>query len=113
MSAASVSSGGNEFYDIDELPLTDDQKEMVLEWFAQKIWRTLNDDLYGKSYDPLVIDGRTAHSYVFELSDGDFGRHHVGWDSLAELERRLCSQMREAALELYEHEFANWRLRRG
>lgn len=32
------------------------------------------EPLYGKSYDPMTIEGNTAHSYIFDMKDG--GRHH-------------------------------------
>jgi hypothetical protein len=85
--------GTNQMHSLDDLPLTDDQKVLVLEWFARKLWVMLEEgggepDYYGKSYDPLVIDleEKEAHSYVFNLGDG--GRHHP-FESLAELEERL------------------------
>lgn len=85
--------GVNRMHSLDDLPLTDDQKALVLEWFARKLWVILEEgsgepDYYGKSYDPLVIDleEKQAHSYVFHLSDG--GRHHPFAD-LLELEEKL------------------------
>ena len=71
--------GLNLFHTIDNLPLSEHQKCCVLEWFARKLWKILEEstgdpDYYGKSYDPLRIDGKIAHSYVFNLEDG--GRHH-------------------------------------
>lgn len=69
---------GNQFYDIDQLPFTEHQKAIVLEYLAQKLWKTLIKvgimESYCKSYDPLLIDGNIAHSYVFDMKDG--GRHH-------------------------------------
>ena len=44
MSKLASDKGYNPFYEIDELPFTDDQKEMVLEWLAQKIWRTFDEE---------------------------------------------------------------------
>lgn len=41
---------------------------------ADLMTRLSGDSPCGKSYDPLVISGSTAHSYAFELKDG--GRHH-------------------------------------
>ncbi|MBP8055182.1 MAG: hypothetical protein KA314_05040 [Chloroflexi bacterium] len=85
--------GTNQMYSLDDLPLTDAQKALVLEWFARKLWVILEEgsgepDYYGKSYDPLVIDleEKEAHSYVFHLDDG--GRHH-SFESLLDLEERL------------------------
>lgn len=86
--------GFNDFYTIDDLPLDEDQKEMVLEWFAQKIWRTLDEPGHCKTYDPLIIEGKTAHSYVFNLNSG--GRHH-SFDNLKELEEMLCFEMKGLA----------------
>ena len=69
---------GNEFYCIDDLPLTDSQKECVLEYLARKLWKLLLDtDIqcgHCKSYDPLMIEGKTALSYVYDMEDG--GRSH-------------------------------------
>jgi hypothetical protein len=68
----------NEYYNIDTLPLHPKEKEAVLEYLARKLWtiliRTDLMDDYGKSYDPLIIEGNIAHSYVFDMEDG--GRHH-------------------------------------
>lgn len=81
MSKLASDNGFNPFHTIDDLPLTDDQKEMVLEWYARKVYEAeyRNDPEYDghhKSYDPLVIEGKTAHSYVFDLGD-TCGRHHT------------------------------------
>lgn len=38
MSKLASDSGYNPFHTIDDLPLTDDQKEMVLEWYARKLY---------------------------------------------------------------------------
>lgn len=93
--------GYNDYYSIDELPLTDDQKEMVLEWFAQKIWRGLDVPEHCKGYDPLLIEGKVAHSYVFNLNGLDHrtdgGRHH-DFKTLAQLEERLVNEMKESAI---------------
>lgn len=91
MSRHSAEEGFNQFATIDDLPLDQDQKEMVLEWFAQKIWRTFEDDFHCKRYDPLIIDGVTAHSYVFNFEDG--GRHHP-FKSLKHLEEMLIEEMK-------------------
>ncbi len=60
------------------LQLTDEQKERVLEWYAEKVWQLLQDldisDGCSKRYDPLTIKDGIAHSYVFDLEDG--GRRH-------------------------------------
>ena len=83
----------NEFYDIDTLPLKNFQKEMVLEYLAQKLWRILirTDILesHCKSYDPLLIEGTIAHSYVFDMKDG--GRHH-GFKDYKDLETMLMDE---------------------
>jgi len=86
--------GTNSWFSIDDLPFTHKQKEIVLEWFARKLWVLLEEgsgepDYYGKSFDPLVIEGYTAHSYVFDLEDG--GRHHDFRD-LEHLERMLMGE---------------------
>lgn len=91
MSEISSNLGSNNFFNIDDLPFTDDQKEMVLEWFAQKIWRSLDETGHCKSYDPLIIEGKTAHSYIFNFRDG--GRHH-GFSTLSELEDSLVEEMK-------------------
>lgn len=85
--------GTNRMYSLDDLPLDEVQKMLVLEWFARKLWVMLQEgsgdiDYHGKSYDPLVIDpeAKEAHSYVFNLGDG--GRHHPFTD-LLDLEERL------------------------
>lgn len=68
----------NEYFDIDTLPLKDFQKKAVLEYLAQKLWRILLKtnimEDHCKIYDPLIIEGNIAHSYVFDMEDG--GRHH-------------------------------------
>lgn len=60
----------NEMFSIDDLPITEEQKERVLEWFARKLWIILEEgsgepDYHHKSYDPLTIDDEEAWSYVF------------------------------------------------
>lgn len=84
----------NEMHSIDDLPLNYEQKCRVLEWFARKLWVMIEEgsgdpDYYCKSYDPLVIEGTTAHSYVFGLDDG--GRHHK-FNSLEHLEKMLVDE---------------------
>lgn len=85
--------GTNRMFTLDDLPLDDTQKALVLEWFAKKLWVMLEEgsgdpDYYGKMYDPLVIDleAKEAHSYVFDLPDG--GRHHP-FSDLLDLEEKL------------------------
>ena len=94
MSELASDDGYNPFNTINDLPLTKDQKEMVLEWFAQKIWFTLDEPGHCKTYDPLIIEGNVAHSYIFNLNTG--GRHHE-FDSLEHLEELLCNEMRNSA----------------
>lgn len=94
MSKLASDKGYNPFYEIDELPFTDDQKEMVLEWLAQKIWRTFDEEGHCKTYDPLLIEGDVAHSYVFNFDDG--GRHH-SFKDYAHLEKMLEQEMKEWA----------------
>lgn len=81
--------------EITALPLTREQQMAVVEWLANKYWQILLDlniqDGHCKSYDPLLIEGGTAHSYVFDLEDG--GRHHDFRD-LNHLVKMLDSDMR-------------------
>jgi len=83
-------------WSMEDLPLTDEQKVLVLEWYARKIMDAFVNlgiqDGYGKSYDPMSIeeDRNVAHSYVFDLEDG--GRHHA-YVNLADLERRLSLEL--------------------
>lgn len=100
MSKLALKEFYNPFQTIDDLPLTDDQKEMVLEWFAQKIWNVLDEPGHCKGYDPLIIEGKTAHSYIFNFSDG--GRHHP-FTSLKDLEDMLSREMQVSA-EYYVRE---------
>ncbi len=90
MSLKAIDKGYNCFGSIDDLDLTTEQKEQVLEYLAQKYWDVLQkvgiQDGHCKSYDPLVIEGNTAHTYVFDLNDG--GRHHAFKD-YADLEQQL------------------------
>lgn len=84
----------NVYYDINDLPMSDEHRRIVLCWFARKIWVILEESsgkpyYYGKSYDPLYLEDNTAHSYVFELEDG--GRHHAFRD-LAHLEQMLVNE---------------------
>lgn len=94
MSKLASDKGYNPFYKIDELPFTDDQKEMVLEWLAQKIWRTLDEEEHCKTYDPLLIEDNVAHSYVFRFEDG--GRHH-SFKDYTHLEEMLEQEMKDWA----------------
>lgn len=93
MSKKTSEEGYNGFYSIDDLDLNDDQKEQVLEYLAQKYWGLLKDlglqDGHCKTYDPLLIEGNTAHSYVFDMEDG--GRHH-SFKGYAHLEKMLTDE---------------------
>lgn len=95
MSRALNEAGWNTFDSIDDLPVDQDTKEMVLEYLARRYWKVLLDlkyqDGHSKTYDPLIIDGNTAHSYVFDLEDG--GRHH-SFDSLKDLERMMTEEFK-------------------
>lgn len=90
----------NEYFTIDDLPFSDEQKKIILEWFARKLWVlqvegiAQDGDYYGKSYDPLVIDleEKVAHSYVFSMEDS--GRHHSFRD-LAHIEKMLMDEFLE------------------
>lgn len=82
------------FEDIEDLPFSDEAKRMILEWFAYKLWVLLEEgsgepDYYCKAYDPLIIEGNIAHSYVFDLEGG--GRHHPFKD-LKHLEKMLMNE---------------------
>ena len=95
MSDIARKNGRNPFLNINDLPLSADQKEMVLEWYARKIWTVIecaegSPDYHGKGYDPLIIDGNTAHSYVFDFDE--VGRHHP-IKSLAHLEDLLMAEL--------------------
>lgn len=84
---------GGKFETIDSLPLSETQKKCVLEWFAYKLWRILEEgsgepDYWCKSYDPLQIGDGVAHSYALELSGSDGGRHH-NYEDLRHLEVML------------------------
>lgn len=97
MSKDLLEKGYNDYYSVDDLPLTEDQKEMVLEWYAQKIWGGLSERGHCKSYDPLIIEGKVAHSYIFDLNGLDHrtdgGRHH-NFKTLPQLEERLENEMK-------------------
>lgn len=49
----------------------------------------------GKSYDPMVIEGDTMHSYAFDMKDG--GRHHPikGYSSAQE----ICAVLYQETLD--------------
>lgn len=82
----------NELYDIDCLPFNEEEKKTILEYLAQKYWQIIlafDDDSYCKHYDPLVISGGQAHSYIFDLEDG--GRHH-SFKNLKHLEKMLTDE---------------------
>lgn len=88
------------YCNLDELGLDSIVKAKVLEWFAMKVWRGLEEgsgrqEYYGKSYDPLTIelssDGKVAaHSYVFSFEDG--GRYHL-FENLDALEKALENEL--------------------
>jgi len=87
----------NVYSSIDDLPLNDTLKKAVLEWYARKLWDILEqgiyqtNDYYGKSYDPLTVEGNVALSYVFTwLSNPPGGVQHE-FGSLSELEERLTN----------------------
>ena len=84
---------GNDYYTIDDLPLTYHQKLCVLEWLAKHLWRLLLDteidDGHCKSYDPLYIEGDTAHSYIHHFDEG--GRHH-SFKDLQHIEKVLYTE---------------------
>ena len=63
-----------------------------VESYAMACWDILQGlDLSDscKIYDPLTIEGKTAHSYVFDLSDG--GRHHP-FKSLEQLKEDILKE---------------------
>lgn len=77
---------------VSEMPLTDTQRRIVIMHMARTIWRMalkLGADGHCKSYDPLTIDGDTAHSYVLNMHDG--GRHH-SFESLEQLEKDVVAE---------------------
>jgi len=84
---------GNEYYSVDDLPLTYQQKLCVVEYLARWLWRLLLDteimDSHCKSYDPLMIVDGKAHSYVFDMEDG--GRHHL-FNDLKHLEEMMYKE---------------------
>lgn len=97
------------YWTIKNLPLTDQQKECVLEYLARRYWQLLLDtniqDGHSKSYDPLLIEGDTAHSYVYDMEDG--GRHH-SFKDYAHLEEMLYDEtLGQIKYELENGEGAN------
>jgi hypothetical protein len=84
----------NKYQTIDDIPITPEQKMMVLAWFAEKLYEielaALEIDSSRKVYDPLSFWDGEAHSYVFDLEDG--GRHHK-YDSLGHLEAMLVNEV--------------------
>ena len=82
------------FKNIDDLPLREYQKRCVLEWLAWKFYglpiKLGIEDEYCKSYDPLLIEDDTCHSYVFDL--GDDGRHYL-YKNLREIEDKLFNEV--------------------
>ena len=90
----SAAIGYNRYHDIDDLPLDYLEKCAVLEYLARKLWIILEEstgapEYAGKTYDPLIIEGNIAHSYVFDLEDG--GRHH-SFKDLKHLETMLINE---------------------
>lgn len=83
----------NEFYIIDDLSFTDDEKAFVLEYLARQldhiIYKVTGEGLSSKLYDPLMIDGNVAYSYAFNFSDG--GRRHQ-IKNLLEIEHYLIKE---------------------
>jgi hypothetical protein len=107
VSRKTLRAGFNGLRSINDLDLDAEQKEQVLEWFAWKIWDAGEyaygeDAYYGKSYDPLVIEGLTAHSYVMDLDSG--GRHHPFTD-LADLERQMVDSIKRSLSAFRESQF--------
>ena len=96
---------GNEYYTIDDLPLVPAQKEAVLEWLAHKYWNLMIrldiQDGCCKGYDPLMIWGNVADSYVFDLEDG--GRHH-SFNDYQHLEKMLFDEILREIQEVIEYE---------
>ena len=71
-----------------------------VEFYAQALWdllMELDGDGHCKIYDPLTIEGKTAHSYVFDLNDG--GRHHP-FKNLEQLRNDLLKEAVEKIKEL-------------
>ena len=64
-----------------------------IEAYAQACWDILLElgiqDGHCKMFDPMTIEGNTAHSYVFDLEDG--GRHHR-FSNLEELRKNILTE---------------------
>lgn len=63
-----------------------------VESYAQACWEILCElglSDTSKIYDPLTIQGKTAHSYIFDLRDG--GRHH-SFKNLEELKNDILEE---------------------
>jgi len=64
-----------------------------VESYAMACWDILKkldiSDGHCKHYDPLTIEGKTAHSYIFNLQSG--GRHHP-FKSLGQLKNDICDE---------------------
>lgn len=74
---------------ISSLPVPDETKKAVLEWFAIQLWRILVElkllSSFGKINDPLYInDDNTAFSTVFDLGSGARWHDFDGLDDLSE-----------------------------
>ena len=54
--------------------LTEEDVESYAHACYDLILALTDNDSHRKMYDPLTIEDKLAHSYVFELNDG--GRHH-------------------------------------
>lgn len=91
-SETSAAVGYNQYFSVEDLPLTELEKQAVVELLARHLWVVIEEsslypDYHHKSYDPLVIEGDVAHSYVFCLSE--HGSRHHDFENLKDLERRL------------------------
>ena len=75
-----------------------------VEAYAEACWDLLIKlEIYdggGKMYDPLTIEGKIAHSYVFDLWTG--GRHHP-FNSLEELKDKILEETTNSIYENYEN----------
>ncbi|TXT66100.1 MAG: hypothetical protein BAJALOKI3v1_50100 [Promethearchaeota archaeon] len=67
---------GNPYYDLNDLPISKEQKKCVIEWLARQIWQisvqATDGDYIHKSCDPLTIDKDGPciyHSYIFDIKD--------------------------------------------
>lgn len=90
---------------VTDIPFTNEQKEVILEYLASQLWEVLSqlDPTINhggwKWYDPLTIRDGVALSYVFELEDG--GRRHKYRD-LAHLEQMLLGEVAKIIREQQE-----------